>query len=425
MLSRGIRIRLMAFLALSAVGIVYVTASYLGFIDQMMGRNLQIHVTLPRSSGLFTGSEVTDRGVKIGRVSHMHVIPEGVKLDLTLHHGTKLPLGSPVYVHNLSAVGEQYLDFEPTSRQGPYAEPGDTIKGDRSSLPVDEDDLLIQMNQLVDSLDKHDLQTVVKETGLMFHDTGRPLQRMIDSGDTFIRQAQDHQAETISLLDNGLTVLRTQRSEGDNIKSFARDLADVTGAVRASDSDLRTVIDEGGPAAREVQALMKQLQPTLPVMLANLVTVQQVVTVRLDALEQLLVTFPRMIASGFSGTPGDGFGHINMQLGADAPAPCRKGYLPPSKWRQGNDLTDKKPYYAAHCASGPPYNMRGTKYAPQYPSPNGKGYRVAPYGPHTGTVDASGSGGKQSVTIGGLGGERTLFGDDSWKWLLVGPVSTR
>jgi phospholipid/cholesterol/gamma-HCH transport system substrate-binding protein len=430
MLSRGIKVRLMAFLALSAVGIVYVTANYLGFVDKMLGRNLEIHVTLPKSAGLFTGSEVTNRGVKIGRISHMHVTQDGVELDLTLHQGTKVPIDSPVYVHNLSAVGEQYLDFEPTSKKGPYAEPGDTIEGDKSSLPVDEDDLLIQMNQLVDSLDKHDLQTVVKETGLMFHDTGRPLQRMIDSGDTFIREAQDHQAETISLLDNGLTVLRTQQKEGDNIRSFAHDLADVTGAVRASDSDLRTVIAQGGPAASEVQALMKQLEPTLPVMLANLVTVQQVVTVRLDAVEQILVTFPRMIASGFSGTPGDGFGHINMQLGADAPMPCRKGYLPKNQWRQGNDLTDVRPYYAAHCASGPPINMRGSKYAPSYPPPGGKGYRVAPYDPRTGTVDAGSAGGNKaapssSVTIGGLGGERTLFGNDSWKWLLVGPVSGR
>src|ERR1700710_644452 len=102
----------MAFLALSAVGIVYVTASYLGFVDKMLGRNVEIHVTLPRSSGLFSGSEVTDRGVKIGRISPRHVPPDGVNLDLTLHHGTKVPLGSPVYVHNLSAVGEQYLDFE-------------------------------------------------------------------------------------------------------------------------------------------------------------------------------------------------------------------------------------------------------------------------------------------------------------------------
>ena len=30
-----------------------------------------------------------------------------------------------MYVHNLSAVGEQYLDFEPPDNKGPYAEAGD------------------------------------------------------------------------------------------------------------------------------------------------------------------------------------------------------------------------------------------------------------------------------------------------------------
>ena len=59
-----------------------------------------------------------------------------------------------MYVHNLSAVGEQYLDFEPTRQKGPYAGAGDTIKGGEASLPVDEDDLLIQMDQLVSSVDK-------------------------------------------------------------------------------------------------------------------------------------------------------------------------------------------------------------------------------------------------------------------------------
>ena len=68
-------------------------------------------------------------------------------------------------------------------------------------------------------------------------------------------------------------------------------------------------------------------------MLTNLVTVNQVVTPRLSAVEQLLVTFPRMIASGFTGTPGDGYGHINLQL-AGSPQPCRKGYLDPDRWRR-------------------------------------------------------------------------------------------
>ena len=173
-MSTGVKLRLMAFLVLSAVGIVYIAASYLGLVDKALGRGLDIHATLPRSSGLFVGSEVTYRGLKVGKVDAMHVTDDGVRLDLALEEGTRIPLDSPMYVHNLSAVGEQYLDFEPVDDQGPYAENGDTIEGGPESLPVDEDDLLVQLDELVTSVDKRDLRTVVAELGAMFHDTGLP-----------------------------------------------------------------------------------------------------------------------------------------------------------------------------------------------------------------------------------------------------------
>lgn len=175
------------------------------------------------------------------------------------------------------------------------------------------------------------------------------------------------------------------------------------------------MLSEGGAAAREMDGLLRDLEPTLPVALANLVTVNQVVTPRLTAVEQLLVTFPRMISSGFTGTPGDGYGHINLQL-AGEPQPCRKGYLDPDRWRRGNDLTDGPIYTKAHCASGAPYNMRGSKYAPEFGSP-GDSSRVAPGGGGTSRLDAA--------VVSGRGGQQAVFGDDSWKWLLVGPVKSR
>lgn len=108
-MKRGIKVRIVAFLVLSAVGIVYITASYLGFVDQVLGRGVTVEATLPTSGGLFEGSEVTYRGFKIGKVSKMSTSRDGVTLELSLKDGTKLPLDSPMFVHNLSAVGEQYL----------------------------------------------------------------------------------------------------------------------------------------------------------------------------------------------------------------------------------------------------------------------------------------------------------------------------
>ena len=50
-MTRGIKIRLIAFLILSAVGIVYVAGSYLGLVDRVLGRGLTVHATLPGSGG--------------------------------------------------------------------------------------------------------------------------------------------------------------------------------------------------------------------------------------------------------------------------------------------------------------------------------------------------------------------------------------
>ncbi len=118
-MTRGVRIRLVIFVVLSAIGIVYMAGSYLGLVDRVLGRGLTVHATLPTSGGLFEGSEVTYRGVKIGRVDRMSTTRDGVKLDLALKDGTELPLDSPMFVHNLTAIGEQYLDFEPPDDEGP------------------------------------------------------------------------------------------------------------------------------------------------------------------------------------------------------------------------------------------------------------------------------------------------------------------
>ncbi|MCD4526036.1 MCE family protein [Nocardioides sp. cx-173] len=418
----GIKVRLVAFAVLSAVGIVYIAASYLGLVDRALGRGLTVQATLPTSGGLFEGSEVTYRGVKIGKVSKMTPTEEGVTLELELADETRLPQDSPMFVHNLSAVGEQYLDFEPPGDEGPYVEDGDTLAGSVESLPVDEADLLVELDAFVSSVDKQNLQTVVAELGDMFEDTGVPLQRLLDGGGQFIDEAAAHTDETIRLLETGLTVLRTQRAQGENIRSFSRDLRLLTDSLRRADPDLRATLQGTPGAAREVEALLSDLEPTLPALLGNAVSVNQVVVSHLAGLEQLLVTFPRTIAGGFTGTDDQGYGHVSLQF--DQTPPCTAGYKPPSEWRPPTDLTDA-PIYPAQCTSGPPYVMRGPKYVPGARTtaspPRAYGGSYDPVsGLLDGAVDRNG-GAVRYVDPGDL----AILGEDSWKWLLMGPVAGR
>ncbi|GAA3522012.1 MlaD family protein [Aeromicrobium panaciterrae] len=367
---RGIKVRLVAFVMLSVMGILYVGANYLGFVDQALGRGYTVHVMLPDSGGLYEGSEASYRGVRIGKVSKMEVQGDGLRVDLALDDDAKIPADSPVFVHNLSVVGEQYISFEPTTKGGPLLKDGDTVRGTPESLPLGEDVLLKDLDSFVSSVNVGELNTVVTELGTMFKDNANPLRSMVDSAQEFIDSAVENEPQTLSLLDDANTVLETQRSNAANIRSFANDLADVTDTLAASDKDVRTILDKAAPSADELTALVSTLRTSLPPLLKPLISVTEVLDARLPALEQLLVTFPRLIASGPSAltsgesTDGQKYGRVHLNLNELTPAACTEGYLPPGQWRPSSEESFVAPYYEANCASGPPINMRGTKYAP-------------------------------------------------------------
>lgn len=367
---RGIKVRLVAFVMLSVMGILYVGANYLGFVDQALGRGYTVHVMLPDSGGLYEGSEASYRGVRIGKVSKMEVQGDGLRVDLALDDDAKIPADSPVFVHNLSVVGEQYISFEPKTKGGPLLKDGDTVHGTPESLPLGEDVLLKDLDSFVSSVNVGELNTVVTELGTMFKDNANPLRSMVDSAQEFIDAAVENEPQTLSLLDDAKTVLETQKSNSDNIRSFANDLADVTDTLATSDKNVRTILDKAAPSADELTALVSTLRKSLPPLLKPLISVSEVLDARLPALEQLLVTFPRLIASGPSAltsgesTDGQKYGRVHLNLNELTPAACTEGYLPPGQWRPSSEESFVAPYYEANCASGPPINMRGTKYAP-------------------------------------------------------------
>lgn len=415
---RGLKIRLITFLVLAGVGVVYVAASYLGLVDKVLGRGMNVNVTLPASGGLYVGSEVDDRGVKIGQVSGMRVTRAGVRVTAHLDANTRLPLDSAVRVDNLSAVGEQYLDFEPPSNVGPYAEAGDTFTGDSSDLPQSTSGLLVDLNRFVNSVNRKDLRTVIAELGTMFRGNADDLRMMIASGQRFIHAAAAHEKQTVALLDSGQDVLRTQQQHAGDLLAFAHGLSQVTGTLKTSDPQLRTILQGGSAAVREVRSLEQGISSTLPVFLNNLVLVNQMLTARLPAIEQTLVTFPKVVTYGFL-QPNDGFGHLNMQFNYKTHV-CTRGYMPSAQWPRPDNTSDL-PLYPAKCRdpraqpgySGPdPINQRGVNMAPKVGAPTGTAYRVAPYDARTG-----------QGRIGSQGETQSVFGTSSWESMLNGLVT--
>lgn len=417
-MSRGIKVRLIVFAILTALGVLYVAGNYLGVVDRMLGRSYVVHAELPGSGGLYVGSAVTYRGFQVGEVLAVEPAAKGIVADLRIDDDARIPADADVRVRNLTAVGEQYLDFAPRDEKGPFVREGHTFQVGPEGLPLDEGELLVQLEAFVSTVDTDALRTTVRELDAAFTGTGRPLQELIDSGTRFLDEAMAHQDDTSRLLRSGLTVLRTQQEQGDNIVALARDLRLLTDSLRRADPDLETLLKRSPKALRQVDRLVDDLGATMPAFLANLITVEEVVVGYLPGIEQLLVTYPRVISTGPSGTQADGWGRISLQYD-NSVGPCREGYLPPSQWRPPDDLRFAD-IPDVRCASGEPYNMRGGNYAPRaQPLPRPKAWRGS-YDRATGRVYAQdGTALGRMSTPGDLG----IFGEDSWKWLVMSPVT--
>ncbi len=421
MISRVVRIQLLAFGAITVLGVGYAGADYVGLGKSITSPGYTVHADFAQTGGIFTNAEVTYRGVPVGRVGSIHLDSTGVLVDLNLQHGTRIPADTLAVVADRSAVGEQYVDLQPRSSTGPYLSGGSTIPRADTRTPLPTTDLMVNIDRLVNSVDKHDLTVTIDELGAAFNGTGPDLQRLIDSGNALIKSANDDLPQTTALIGQLQPVLRTQVDEGSAIVGFSRDLAALTGQVRASDPDLRKVLDNGITASGELQNLLQTTQPTLGVLLGNLVTVGQIVEARLPGVEQILVTYPVVVAQGFTTVPGDGTAHFGLVLNVSNPPPCTYD----TKQRAPQDTSHRPANTNVHCTA-PASSGTDVRGAQNVPRPGGASGAGSFSSYLTGTDPATGAAlgpdGKP-VEIAANGGEATLLGRDSWQWMLLGPMA--
>ncbi|WP_425245008.1 MCE family protein [Streptomyces sp. NEAU-NA10] len=424
MITRTVKAQLLAFATVTAVGVSYVGAEYTGLVDGLLGRGYTVRADFADSGGIYTGAEVTYRGVPVGRVGALRLSGDGgVSVALEIEDGARIPADTLAVVANRSAVGEQYVDLQPRRADGPYLLAGSTIPRGRTRVPLPTTDMVVSLDRLVNSVGKDDLRVTVDELGKAFADTGPDLSRLVDSGNALVESASDALPETIDLIEDSRTVLKTQADQGSSIKSFSRDLAALTAQLKASDGDLRKLIGNATPAAHEVNSLLKSTGPRLSVLLANLISGGQVTLARLPGVEQALVTFPVVVSDSYTVLPGDGTTHFGLVVDADDPPSCTRGYDTPR--RDPADTSTRPANTEARCTEprGSDSSVRGAQNAPGARS-GAKGADraayVSPYDPQTGL--ATGPDGR-SVEIGSTGGQQAVFGKESWQWLLVGPMA--
>ena len=366
MLTRATRLKLIAFALLGVLVIAYTGLHYANLGRYLGSRGYYVvRLDLASGGGIYPNADVTYRGVSVGRVGTMRLTSRGIEVDLDIRASAPpIPARLHAAVADLSAVGEEYVDLRPDGTGGPYLTGGSVIPERDTQLPLPVTSVLTSINALATSLPLRSLRALTDELAAGFAGQGGNLRAIVDGSGSLVRGAYATLPQTATLIRDGKTVLATQIAEAGALDSFGANALLLARQLASSDASIRSLIVDGSQAAGQVADLLAGTNPSLGILIANLLTTSDVALTRGKALDELLSALPAAIAIGSTVINGKG-ASFGVALTFFDPLPCTAGYGG-TRYRNGLDTSPGTLNAAARCtlpaSSG--VDVRGSAHAP-------------------------------------------------------------
>lgn len=371
-----------------------------------------VTVQLKEAGGIFEGAEVAYRGVQVGKVTDVTLHTDGVTVQMDLDDGTKVPANSIAHVYDLSAVGEQYIDLEPTKLSTTFLHDGSTIEQRHTTTPLETATVLYDLERFVDSINPSDVRTIGREGAAAFKGTGPELKSILTDATQLVNELSSSEDSMLHLLDNSALLLHGAASHRSDFDSFTRSLKALSATLADRTPTIDKFVREAAPTTRIVNALIADNGSAITELLANTATLSQIQTVRVPGFNALLLAVPefgRLAPKLIHGGALSAVAEVNL-----GQRECRTG-VPLTNPLSGT----KSPLYSAQCGGD---IARGAANAPTVPGSTasaqdlGKHHQIGTYDPGTGIVSTSHG---RLLRFGTDGGASELFGRNSWQSLLL------
>jgi len=374
-LSKQIRIQLAIFTAVAVVAVAIMSLHFMKLPAMFFGvGRYTVTMQLPQTGGLYASSNVTYRGTEVGRVQSVRLTDTGVEAVLSLKSGISIPSDLKAEVHSQSAVGEQYVELLPRNATSPALKDGDVIPAGETSVPPDINALLAATNAALKAIPPDNLKTVVDESYTAVGGLGPELSRLVKGSSDLSIEARNNLDPLIALIDQWQPVAQSQTHTSEAIQGWAAHLATVTTELQTHDQAVANLIERSGPAAAEAEKLIERVQPTLPILMANLLSVGKVALAYHNDLEQLLVLVPEgvsimgatLVANANTKQSYRG-AYLSFNLNINLPPACTTGFLPAQQRRSATflDYPQRAPGdLYCRVPQDSPLNVRGARNIP-------------------------------------------------------------
>src|ERR1700749_3604937 len=376
MLTRFIRMQLIVFAVLTVAALIARGVFYLPIPSPLGVGQYRLVAELPASGGLYRTSNVTYRGIQIGRVTRVEPTAHGVRASLSIDSPYQIPIDASANVHSVSAIGEQYLDLVSKDNPGKFFAAGQTIT--KGTVPSEIGPALDAANRGLSALPNRKIASLLDETAQAVGGLGPSLQRLVDSTQAIVGDFEAKMSDVDDIIANAAPILDSQVDSGDSIARWSHNLKVLTAQTAHTDQHVQSILSKAAPTADQVNDVFNDVRESLPQTLANLEVVADMLMRYNKGLEQLLVFLPEVGSVAqtlIASAPGSVLMNFNLSL--NNPPPCLTGFLPASEWRSPADVSTAPLPEGTYCKIPQDTQANAVRGARNYPCVDVPGKRAA------------------------------------------------
>jgi phospholipid/cholesterol/gamma-HCH transport system substrate-binding protein len=250
------------------------------------------------SNGIFRGDDVMILGVPVGKIAKIEPQPDRAKITFWVDDTYKVPADAKAVILLPQLITARAIELTPVYSSGPAMADGTVIPQDRTAVPVEWDDLRVQLQKLADALQPTE-PGGVSPLGALINTAADNLRGQGPSiRDTVIKLSQvlstlgDHSNDVFATLKNLAILVSALHDSSDVMRQLNGNLAAATQVLANDPNEIGQLVQDLDTASVKVKTFVADNREALGVATDKLAGISQALGDSLDDIKQTLHVTP-------------------------------------------------------------------------------------------------------------------------------------
>lgn len=283
-----------------AVVLVLLIAGGLVVAQRCAGIAARTHLVayFDNSNGLFVGDEVLVLGVPVGEIDRIDPQPDRVKISFWVDGSVKVPAEARAVILSPQLVTARAIQLTPAYADGPVMAPGSVIPLHRTAVPIEWDDLRVQLEKLTETLQPTQPGGVSTLGAFINTAADNVRGQGVNIRDTLIKMSQmfstfgDHSNDIFATIRNLSILVSALQDSTTLLKQLNQNLAGVTALLADDPDEVGAAIRDLNTAVGDVRSFVADHREALGTTTDKLSSISRSVHDSLDDIKQTLHLAP-------------------------------------------------------------------------------------------------------------------------------------